>query len=199
MQRIEIDKKFEVHLKENEKIVWSGRPKQGILMRDVDIIIIPMSLILFGFALIMDYAAFTYQVSFVFKSLGVLLSLSVIYIGVLRFFVNANHRKKLFYCITSKRILVLSGKKKFSTLPLRNIESLDKTTENDGSGFITFGTVNPVWPWLFGGFYFTAENIPGLELVPDADIVYQILIHELQTNVDPEILEKLKPGKEDLN
>lgn len=144
MQRAEIDSKFLVHLKENEKIAWSGQPKQGILMRDVDMIIIPMSFILLGFALILDYAVITYPVSWTFKSLGFLLSISFIYVGILRFFVNARHRRKLFYCITTKRVLVLSGKKKFSTLPLRNIESLDKTVENDGSGFITFGTVNPV-------------------------------------------------------
>jgi hypothetical protein len=191
---------FNQYLKENETIEWSGTPKQGILIRDLDMLVIPMSFILFGFALIIDYAVIRYDAPWLFKSLGFVLSVSFIYVGILRFFINARHRRNIHYAITSKRVLLFnSGSKKLQTLPLRNIEDLDITIEKDGSGFITFGSLNPVWPWLFGGFYFSKNDLPGLELIPNAKIVYNILNNLLDSNVDPYVIEKLKPGKEGLN
>ena len=197
----ELRKKFEGHIKENEHIVWCGRPKQGILIRDVDLIAIPMSLILFGFSIVLNYAIYNYYPGISFMFLGFMLSFVCVYAGIIRFFRNSWHRKYLFYCITTKRVLVIKGKKKekLSTLPLKNIESLEITTEKDLSGFITFGTVNPVWPWLLGGFYFTSENIPGIELVPNVGQVYDILVQQLESNVDPEVLIRLYPGKDNAN
>lgn len=196
----ELHKIFTGYLKEGEKIAWCGKPRQGVLIRDVDMIAIPMSLILLGFSLILNYAAFFYHAGFLFISLGILFGLLFIYAGILRFSMNARHRKNLFYCITTKRILVVRGrKKKLLTIPLKSIEELDVTVEKDKSGFITFGTVNPVWPWLLGGFYFTSQNIPGLELVPNVEGVYDILIEQLQSQVDIEVIARLRPGREDLN
>jgi hypothetical protein len=196
----DLEKIFSEFIKENEDIAWCGKPKQGILIRDMDLIAIPMSLILFGFALILDYAVFYYKAGFQFLSLSFFITLLLFYGGIIRFFANAHHRKNLFYCITTKRILVISGKKrKLSTLPLKNIEDPEITVEKDGTGFITFGTANPIWPWLFGGFYFTSENVPGLELIPNAEYVYEILLQQLHNQVNPEVIARLTPGKEDMN
>src|SRR5271155_5691444 len=115
----ELEKKFAGHIKENEQIAWCGKPKQGILIRDVDLIAIPMSIILLGFSFILDFAVIYYHAGIAMLFLGIMLTALFIYAGVLRFFRNAQHRKYLFYCITTKRVLVIQGKKKkkLNTLP----------------------------------------------------------------------------------
>lgn len=78
------------------------------------------------------------------------------------------------------------------TLPLKHIQNVELSLEKDGSGYLSFGKSNPVWPWLFGTFLFTGEQIAGLELVPDAEKVYQLLLKQLDSPVDPEVREELR-------
>jgi len=186
-------------LKPNEKILWSGMPRQGLLIRDADMLAIPMSIMLLGFMLLMDFLMVTNPNLFTLAT-GFLFTGLFVYLGVLRFFTAARRRRLIHYCITNRRVLVMQGKKKqFFTLPLRNITRAEVTAEKDGSGYITFGNSNPVWPWLFGTFYFSGDDIAGLELVPDVENVYRILVSELQSVVAPSLRGELEPGTEDLN
>ncbi len=96
---------------------------------------------------------------------------------------------------------MLSGKnqQKFQTLPLKDIEQLDYSEEKDDSGFIFFGNTNPIWPWLFGKFFFTFGAIPGFELIPDVQKVNLIIKEAIGNYVDPFVLEKVKPDAKSLN
>ncbi|HUM46012.1 MAG TPA: hypothetical protein PLD84_03720, partial [Chitinophagales bacterium] len=107
---MEIDGLFKPYLKEDENILWSGQPKRGVQIRDADIILIPMSIILIGFSLILDYTLMHYDSSVVFKLFGGLLAVAGIYMGLIRFFTDAAKRAQTFYCITTKRVIVLTGK-----------------------------------------------------------------------------------------
>lgn len=94
--------------------------------------------------------------------------------------------------MTDKRILMLSEKnqKNFQTLPLKDIEQLDFSEEKDGSGFVFFGNTNPIWPWLFGKFFFTHGTIPGFELVPEVQKVDFIIKEAIANYIDPLNLSK---------
>ena len=194
---------FDRYLKEQEEILWMGQPKKGIQIRDADMLLIPMSIILLGFSLILDYMLTQYQSSFAFKILGIMLASASVYIGIIRFFVDSARRASTFYCITNRRVIVMKGKKKqrISTLPLRNIEQMDITVEKDGSGFITFGSTNPLYPWLFGVFYFASEEVPGLALLPDVNQVYQLLLARIKIDITPSLVEEIRreEGKEQMN
>ncbi len=87
----------------------------------------------------------------------------------------------------------------FQTLPLKDIEQLDFSEEKDGSGFILFGNANPIWPWLFGKFFFTRGTIPGFELVPEVQKVDLIIKEAIGNYVDPFVLDKVKPDARSLN
>jgi hypothetical protein len=191
---------FQPFLKPGEKIVWTGQPKQGLLIRDADMIAIPMSIMLFGFALLLDYLSVAFDVHWITRVSAVFFSGLFVYLGVLRFFVAAKRRRYIRYCLTTKRILVITGKKNMlETLPLGQIERAEITAEKDGSGHISFGNSNPVWPWLLGTFYFSSAPVPGLELIPDLERVYELLVQQLKSQVDPRVLDELKPNAEEMN
>ena len=200
MNNSAVSQLFIPKLKENEKILWSGIPRQKILLRDVDMIFVPVSIIAVGFGVFFHFAIFYYHQYF-FLPIAVSIVLIGLYLGGIRFFLDTARRKALWYCVTDKRILLLSGKnqKNFKTLPLKDIEQLDFSEEKDGSGFILFGNTNPIWPWLFGKFFFTRETIPGFELIPDVRKVDQIIKEAIGSYVDPFVLEKVKPDETSLN
>jgi hypothetical protein len=189
-------------LQAHEEILWRGRPRQGILLRDLDILAIPMSIMLFGFSLILDFAIIHYHVGFAMLSLAILLNILFLYLGVFRFIVNARRRKKQEYIITNKRVIVSMQKKSgkiYKTLPFRNIEGLDLTSEKDGYGFITFGNINPVLPWLFGGYVLNGNKLYGLELVPNAAEVHKIILAQCQLIIDEELKPHLKIDPKQMN
>lgn len=76
-------------------------------------------------------------------------------------------------------------------MPLKNIERLERTIEKDGSGFVIFGSTNPIYPWLFGNFYFSGEAIPGLIQIEDVTYVYDLLITLIKTEISPQLLEQI--------
>src|SRR6476620_6225926 len=114
---INLNEKFNPFLKSGEKILWTGNPVTGILIRDADIILIPMSIILLGFSVILDYVMMHFESNFIFKFIGVTFALLAIYMGGIRFLFDALKRTRTFYCITNKRVLVIAGRKgKLKTL-----------------------------------------------------------------------------------
>lgn len=196
------DQLFTPFLKESESMLWRGQPKKGIQLRDADMILIPMSIILIGFALILNYILWLYSASFLLHLFGALLAAGGIYLGVIRFFVDASKRARTFYGISDKRVIVLTRNRKpaIKTLPLKNIDRMDITLEKDGSGFIIFGNTNPLYPWLLGGFYFTGESVPGLELLPDVRMVYDLLNKQIRIPVSPLLTTAIsQSAKDELN
>ncbi len=196
-----IEENFIPKLKPNENILWCGAPKRGFLLKDSDMILIPISIIMLGFSFILDYILISYDSPLLYKPLGVVFTLIGLYIGFFRLVLDARRRKNTMYCLTNKRILRLDGKHsgQFQTLQLKDIQQLDKTIEKDGSGFILFGTINPLIPWLLGGFTTTKAVLPGLEFVPDVELVYEKISLAISSHVDPLVLEKIKPGEDSLN
>jgi len=94
---------------------------------------------------------------------------------------------------------VIAGrKKKLSTLPLKNIDRLDKTEEKDGSGFIIFGNTNPLWPWLLGKFLMSSDTVPGLILLPDVNAVYTLLEDQVKISMPTSLVEKINEERKEM-
>jgi hypothetical protein len=186
---------FSPHLKEGERILWTGKPKTGFQLRDADIILIPVSIILIGFSVVLDYTMIQFESPAIFKVIGVLFAVAGIYFGGVRFFLDRAKRRKIFYCITDKRVLIIAGsKKKLKTLPLKNIERLDLTEEKDGSGFIIFGNTNPLWPWLLGKFIMAGEGVPGLEMIDGVKEVHRLLENEITVSMPASLRNQMNSG-----
>lgn len=199
---MEISRRFDSYMKPEEAILWCGQPKQGIQLRDADIILIPMSIILIGFSVIIDYTLLQYDSGILFKLFGVLLGIAGLYMGLIRFLSDAIKRAHTYYCITTKRVIVLTGRNRtlIKTLPLKNIDRMDRTDEKDGSGFIIFGNTNPLYPWLLGGFYFVHDAVPGLEMLTDVKQVYDLISKQVKVELPAALMATISKEKaNDLN
>ena len=143
----------------DESLLWSGRPRQGIMFRGTDLFLVPFSLIWGGFAIFWEYMAvrMTANSPPFFALFGVPFVLIGLYMIFGRFIVDALVRKNTVYGVTSERILVLSGlfRRGLRSLDIRSLNEISLSEKEDGSGTIRFGPASP-----FGGGLGTAF-LPG--------------------------------------
>ncbi len=176
---IEIQK----HLEPRERVLWSGQPRQGIMLRGSDIFLIPFSLFWGGFAIFWEYSVLTQGAPVFFVLFGIPFVIIGIYLIVGRFYVEAKQREKTFYGVTSERVLIVSGllQQRVKSLALRTLSDVSLTESRDGTGSISFGHSFP-FASLFGGMAWPGMEQfmgPRLDTINNPKQVYQ-LIREAQ-------------------
>src|SRR5688500_3257518 len=92
---------FSTYLKPGERVDWLGQPKQGLLIRDADMTAIPMSIMLLGFALLLDCLALRHTAAWPIVFFAVTSSAAFLHLGVIRFFTAAHRRRHIYYCLTN--------------------------------------------------------------------------------------------------
>jgi hypothetical protein len=100
-------------LRSDERVLWSGRPVQGIMFVPTDLLLVPFSLVWAGFALI-PFAAGgtpakppTTGLPFTLVSLVFVAVAAFVTVG--RFLVDAWLRANTLYAVTDKRIMIVRG------------------------------------------------------------------------------------------
>jgi Bacterial PH domain len=167
-------------LSPGEQVVWSGQPRQGIVIRGSDALAIPFSLLWAGFAVFWLVTAARSNAPLPFVLFGVPFVLVGVYIVFGRFFVEAKQRQNTFYALTPQRVIIASGlfSKKVKSLNLKTIPELSLSERSDGSGTVTFGAQHPM-AGLVGGMsaWPGAEQFMGpcFDLVPNARTVYELI------------------------
>ena len=136
---------FQPYLLPGERIVWTGRPKQGVILRPADAFLIPFSLLWLGFALFWNIAVWTLPFEGegpdpTFKLFGLPFLIIGIYAVIGRFFHDAAIRKKLAYSLTDQRVLIVKGNRsaKLTSLDLHRLPNLELNEHRDGTGTIIF-------------------------------------------------------------
>ena len=160
-----------------ERLVWSGRPQQGLMLRPSDALFIPFSLMWGGFAFFWEYSVLNSKAPVFMALWGIPFVLVGIYLIVGRFFVDAQQRTKTWYGITDERALIVSGlfSKQVKSLPLATLTELTLSERADGSGTITFGPAANSW-MASGGWPGMREKVsPCFEAIERARQVYQML------------------------
>jgi Bacterial PH domain len=170
---------LELQLAAGERLLWTGQPRQGVLLRAADAYLIPFSLLWGGFAIFWEVGALSTDAPFFFKLWGVPFVLAGLYIMVGRFFADARQRDKTYYGVTNERVIIVSGilSRKVKSLNLRTLTDVSLDEKSDGSGTITFGAANPM-SWWSGGVSFPGwgqSSTPGFELIREAKKVYEII------------------------
>jgi hypothetical protein len=173
----ETDDVFRDELSQDERTLWSGRPRQGLLLRASDAFLIPFSLMWGGFAIFWEYAAVTNTSAPHFLVIwGIPFVAIGLYLIFGRFFVDAARRARTFYVLTDERVIIISGifSRTIKSLPLKTLTEVNLVTKSNNSGTITFGHMSlhaymaGVMPWPGMSRYLP----PSFEFIEDARAVY---------------------------
>lgn len=168
------------HLSSGERVLWSGQPKQGVILRGSDAMTIPFSLLWGGFAFYWEWTAITSDAPGFFVLWGIPFVLIGIYLIIGRFFVESRQRERTYYAVTNERVLIISGlvRPTVKSLSLRTLTDVSLTEGSNGEGSITFGAASAL-SGMFGGFAgwpgMDANSGPRFDLIPRAKGVYDII------------------------
>lgn len=168
----ESERKIRPYLKPDEKLLWSGRPKAGIVFRRSDILLIPFSLLWTGLAIFIVWHI-EYAGALIFVAIGVYLIFG-------RFWVDSKIRWKTYYGLTERRIIIVSGlfSRTVDNYPLINLPKMTVSEKPDGSGTIIIGLNRFKYTWPSGLYWpFTRNHVqPSLEFIPNVNSVYNEIL-----------------------
>lgn len=161
----------------NERTLWRGRPRQGLMLRGADILMIPFSLLWGGFALYWQYSVASTDAPLLFRLWGIPFALVGLHMIAGRFFVDAWQRAKTEYEVSSESIIIRSGlfRRSEQVLALRELADFSLTENSKGEGTITFGVSSAgdvfsglaSWPGV--------EGMPRFDSIANARKVYEII------------------------
>jgi len=172
---------IQAQLTPGEKLVWSGRPKEGLRLRREDKYMIPFSLFWCGFAIFWNVMVWSQpgaKAPIPFKLFGLPFVLAGLYLVIGRFFVDARMRSRTRYGLTNGSIIIVTGRSTgpVRSLLLRTLNEISLTEKADGSGTITFGPqllggrlAPPGWPGS------TRYAAPAFEMIEGVKKVYDLI------------------------
>jgi PH (Pleckstrin Homology) domain-containing protein len=168
----------------DERLLWTGKPAQGVRFRSADIFMVPFTLMWAGFAAFWEYSVVASKDAPFFMMLwGIPFVLVGFYITIGRFFLDSYQRARTCYGVTDERVIIVGGvtSREVKSLPLHTLSDISLSERADRSGSITFGPTNPMyamWPGMaLPGM--ARKAAPTFEFIDDARRVYG-LIREAQ-------------------
>lgn len=181
MINYDLENELRPSLSTGERLLWTGRPKKGILFRSSDTYMIPFSLLWGGFAVFWETTVVVTDAPFFFKLWGIPFVLVGLYMIVGRFFVDAKKRANTIYGITEDRIIIKSGlfSKDIKSLNIRTLSDITFHQKNDSSGTITLGPTDSRYAMMQGMEWPGVKQAPRLEFIEEVKKVYDKII-ELQ-------------------
>jgi hypothetical protein len=129
------------YLDPGEKLLWAGRPIQGVVFTPPDWYLIPFSVVWLGVALIISLA----NLKKTPEPMGAAVSVLFVGIGIYwligRFFVDSFYRARLVYGVTDRRAIIASGvfRGSVQSIDLSSLSGLKLEERGDGTGTISFG------------------------------------------------------------
>jgi len=178
MLAMSINDQFRGELNVGERLIWSGQPHQGLLLRPADALMIPFSLLWGGFAVFWETTVLWAGAPTFFALWGIPFVLAGLYFIFGRFLVDIYQRKRIYYALTNERAIIISGMftRNIKSLDLGKLPEINVSTTRDGKGTITFGTSHPMgWFYSVGGWPNTGRYhvAPSFEMIGDVNSVYR--------------------------
>lgn len=172
----EPEHQIEPELEPNERLLWAGRPRQGVLLRGYDLYVISLGLLSCGFAIFLETAAILGGAPFFLMFWGIPFLLMGLYMVVGRFWIDARQRANTYYGVTNERVIIISGlfRRSVDWLLIDVIKDMSVTVRSDGIGTVTLGRRSPWNLWMIGpesppiGLHF-------LELIDNARQVFDTI------------------------
>jgi hypothetical protein len=174
---------FQTFLNPAEKIIWSGKPRQGLLFRRSDIFFVPFSIIWTVLAVWWELGNVLSDLPFQEKLWGIVMLSVAAYILLLRFLVDLAFRYLTFYALTNQRVLIHTGllKTTLISLPLADIQEINLDLRKNGRGDIVFGPLDSkAWMQTGGGWIKMNKQagIPTFELLEDPKPIYKKILEQ---------------------
>ncbi len=162
----------------NEELLWSGRPRHGIIFHRMDALLIPFSLVWGGFAVFWEIAVIRAGA----PALMALFGLPFVGVGCYmvfgRFLADAARRRRTYYGLTDRRALIVTKAKEALTIKehrLGSLVHLSVRAKADGSGTIVFGAPHHHPVWLVGTSWPSVGTLPAFEAVDNVHDVHDRL------------------------
>jgi hypothetical protein len=179
MDAFSIERRIMRELGSGEKLLWSGQPKQGFMLRSTDAAMIPFSLLWCGFAVFWEAMVIRIPVPWFFKLWGIPFIAVGLYMVVGRFAVDVFKRQKTAYGVTNERIIIISGLllEAVESLNVRTLPAISLSESGDGTGTITLGQS----PTFFSQFNTWQRSSrynppPALERIEQSRHVYNLIL-----------------------
>jgi len=165
-------------LDRGKRVIWSGRPRQGLMLRGFDAFLIPFALVWTSIPLFGALATLAGPKANPAAVVPALLFVVIgLYLLVGRFFVDAAQRRGTFSALTNERSLIVSGlwSRDVRSLSLSTLGEVDVSARASGQGTIMFGRgaygsfTMPGWPG-------TKRYLPPMfEMIPDVAAVAKLI------------------------
>lgn len=167
------------HLDPSERVLWAGQPKQGVMLRASDALMIPFSVLWGGFAFLWEWSVLHSDAPVFFALWGIPFVVVGIYIIVGRFFADAWQRSKTHYAVTTERIMIVDGlfRTTVRSAQLSGLNEMALSEHSNGLGAISFGpSTVPAMFRSWSGWLGMRERL-GLQftMVPDAKSVLDLV------------------------
>ncbi len=168
-------------LGDGERLLWSGKPRQGIVFRSFDVFLIPFSLVWTGFVVLAVVRALTSDAPLFPALCAVVFVLVGSYLLIGRFILDSKRRGKTSYGVTDERVMIISGlfSRRVESLNLRTLSHLSLSQKRHKSGTITFGPTHPM-SWMCSSHalpLWCGMGHPGsaFEMIENAKDVYNLI------------------------
>lgn len=178
-------------LRDTEGLLWAGKPRQGIVFRSFDAVLIPFGVMWTGLTVFGVLRTVIAGLMSGRSLLFALWSVPFLFVGfhlmLGRFIMDAKRRQRTFYAVTNQRVIIISGllSRQVKSLTLRTVGDLSLSEKRDKSGTIVFGSGYPMcWTWLWQAFPLwggAGHPPPAFEMIEDARDVYELLIQSRST------------------
>ena len=162
-----------------ERLLWTGKPKTGIVFRMSDAAFIPFSILWFGFAIFWEFGASQSGGAF-FMIWGIPFIVMGFYMTVGRFFYDAWLRKNTIYGITNNRIIIKDGvfNTTVNSFNINTLPNLGLDEKKDGSGSITLDESTGNFSGIRIRNLPQQKPNPQIEFIPNVRSVYNLILQQ---------------------
>lgn len=176
---MEAQRRLSVELSAGERLLWSGIPRQGFLLRRSDLVAIPFSLMWGGFAFFWEHGVIVHDASLMLRLWGLPFVAIGVYVIAGRFVHDAWRRARTCYGLTEKRVLILFANRtvEVKSVALRTLGDLAIEERCDGSGSITFGSALALGD---PGGRRSGSKPPAFDSIDDVRRVYRLIRDRLE-------------------
>jgi hypothetical protein len=173
-----IDDMFQGRLLPGERIAWSGRPAQGLVLTARDVFLIPFSLLWCGFTIFWTVSATSVGAPGFFLLWGGMFMAVGLYFVASRFAMDAWVRHGMRYAVTDRRILIARPAPfgKFTAISLAQLSDVNLAEKSNGRGTIRFGQELPMWANRgMGGWSPALDPTPQFIAINDVRHVFDLV------------------------